>query len=532
MDYLTLSKSCVGFAKFLAVQKIQRQERVAIYLDKRIEFVIACFGAAAARNIFVPINPILKKDQVKHILLDSGAKVLITSRGRFELFEPSDFGQLDLEIIVLVDEEACFEGTKTQARFTNGHHHEIRIVDWKDLLGAGWDSSHPAEDFEESQRPMVDTDAVGILYTSGSTGKPKGVVLSHRNMVVGAKSVASYLENHSSDILLAVLPLSFDAGFSQLTTAFFVGAKVCLLDYFAPRDILNLVISEKVTGMTAVPPLWNQIAGLKWPDTVTKHLRYFANTGGRMPLELLKKLRQHFPLTKPFLMYGLTESFRSTYLPPDQVDRRPDSIGKAIPNAEVLVLRADGTPCDPGEAGELVHRGALVGLGYWKDAEKTMEKYRNLPLASLCRPHEIILPEVCVFSGDIVKKDSEGYLYFIGRNDEMIKSSGYRISPLEIEEVVSSSGFVSEVLAFGVPHESLGQSVIGSVVLEDAFNGTHEEGLEKILEHCRNIMPLYMVPARILVRSSPHPRNQNGKLDRPRVRQEFLVSQAKDGVVS
>ena len=218
----------------------------------------------------------------------------------------------------------------------------------------------------------------GILYTSGSTGKPKGVVLSHRNMVAGAKSVASYLENRSDDTLLAALPLSFDAGFSQLTTAFHVGARVVLLNYLLPRDVLKTIEREKVTGLTAVPPLYIQLTQLNWPETITEHLRYFANTGGRMPRETLDALRRHLPKTKPFLMYGLTEAFRSTYLPPAEVDRRPDSIGKAIPNAEILVLREDGSPCAPNEPGELVHRGALVGMGYWNDPEKTAERYKPL----------------------------------------------------------------------------------------------------------------------------------------------------------
>ena len=192
---------------------------------------------------------------------------------------------------------------------------------------------------------MIDTDIVAILYTSGSTGKPKGVVLSHRNMVAGAKSVASYLENNAEDTLLAALPLSFDAGFSQLTTAFHAGARVVLLNYLLPRDVLNALVRERVTGLTAVPPLYIQLSQLEWPGTITEHLRYFANTGGRMPLETLTRLRSALPKTKPFLMYGLTEAFRATYLPPAEVDRRPDSIGKAIPNAEILVLRPDGTPC-------------------------------------------------------------------------------------------------------------------------------------------------------------------------------------------
>src|SRR6185312_7014610 len=269
---------------------------------------------------------------------------------------------------------------------------------------------------------------VAILYTSGSTGKPKGVMLSHRNMVAGAKSVASYLENGPQDVLLAALPLSFDAGFSQLTTAFHAGARVVLLNYLLPRDVLRALDAERVTGLTGVPPLWIQLSDLEWPAGIAQHLRYIANTGGRMPRETLEKLRARLPRTKPFLMYGLTEAFRSTFLPPEEVDRRPDSIGKAIPNAEILVLRDDGTPCEPDEPGELVHRGALVGMGYWNDAAKTAERYKVLP----GREAGFVLPEIAVFSGDTVRRDRDGYLYFIGRRDEMIKTSGYRVSPTEI----------------------------------------------------------------------------------------------------
>ena len=203
-------------------------------------------------------------------------------------------------------------------------------------------------------------------------------MLSHRNMVAGAESVASYLENTADDRLLAVLPLSFDYGFSQLTTAFHVGARVVLLNYLLRRATCsNAVERERVTGLAAVPPLWIQLAELEWPAGVAEHLRYFANTGGRMPRETLDKpARSAAAGREPFLMYGLTEAFRATYLPPEEVDRRPDSIGKAIPNAEILVLRPDGTPCAPDEPGELVQRGALVALGYWNDPAKTAERFK------------------------------------------------------------------------------------------------------------------------------------------------------------
>jgi acyl-CoA ligase (AMP-forming) (exosortase A-associated) len=358
---------------------------------------------------------------------------------------------------------------------------------------------------------VIDTDMTAILYTSGSTGKPKGVVLSHRNMVAGAKSVASYLENSAGDTLLAALPLSFDAGFSQLTTGFHAGARVVLLNYLLPRDVLKALEREKVTGLTAVPPLYIQLAQLEWPAAIGEHLRYFANTGGRMPRETLALLRRRVPAARPFLMYGLTEAFRSTFLPPEEVDRRPDSIGKAIPNAEILVLRPDGSACDADEPGELVHRGALVGLGYWNDAEKTAERYKPLPAGCPARVGGLQLPEVAVFSGDTVRRDAEGYLYFIGRRDEMIKTSGYRVSPTEVEEILYATRLVGECAAFGVEHATLGQAI---QVIATPPAGAAELDVPALAAECRIRMPAYMVPAGFQSRSGPLPRNPNGKIDR------------------
>ncbi|TVR57201.1 MAG: acyl-CoA ligase (AMP-forming), exosortase A system-associated, partial [Candidatus Competibacteraceae bacterium] len=334
--------------------------------------------------------------------------------------------------------------------------------------------------------------------------------LSHRNMVTGAKSVAQYLENHRDDTLLAALPLSFDAGFSQLTTAFHVGARVVLLNYLLPRDVLKMLERERVTGLTAVPPLWIQLSQLEWPASIAAHLRYIANTGGRMPLETLTRLRQMLPRTRPYLMYGLTEAFRATYLPPEQVDRRPDSIGKAIPNAEVLVLREDGSPCAPNEPGELVQRGALVALGYWNDAEKTAERFKPLPAHAPGREAGLVLPEIVVFSGDTVRMDDEGYLYFIGRRDDMMKTSGYRVSPTEVEEILYATQMVGECVAFGIPHDTLGQ-VIGVIVTPPEGGALDSAAL---LAACRARMPAYMVPTRIEVHQGPLPRNPNGKIDR------------------
>jgi acyl-CoA ligase (AMP-forming) (exosortase A-associated) len=360
---------------------------------------------------------------------------------------------------------------------------------------------------------VIDNDMAAILYTSGSTGKPKGVVLSHRNMVAGARSVAQYLENREGDRILSALPLSFDAGFSQLTTAFHVGASVTLINYLLPRDIVNAVEQERITGLTAVPPLWIQLAQLKWPEAARGSLRYIANTGGRMPKATLDALRAALPGTLAFLMYGLTESFRSTFLPPSELDRRPDSIGKAIPNAEVLVVREDGTPCAPGEPGELVHRGALVSLGYWNDPEKTAERFKPVP----GQAQGLVMPEMAVWSGDTVRMDEEGFLYFISRRDEMIKTSGYRVSPTEVEEVIYATGLVGEVAALGIPHPVLGQAI---VVIATARDGARLDA-EALLAQCRQQLPAFMVPARVTVREGSLPRNPNGKIDRKLMAQEI-----------
>ena len=286
-----------------------------------------------------------------------------------------------------------------------------------------------------------------------------------------------------------------------------------LVNYLVPRGIVAAIAQDRITGLTAVPPLWIQLAQLKWDDTARDSLRYIANTGGRMPKATLDVLRATFPRTLVYLMYGLTESFRSTYLPPTELDRRPDSIGKAIPNAEVLVVREDGTRCNPGEPGELVHRGALVSLGYWNDAEKTAERFKPAP----GQRKGLVLPEIAVWSGDTVRMDEEGYLYFISRRDEMIKTSAYRVSPTEVEEVVYGTGLVGEAAALGIPHPVLGQAI---VLIATAQNDVRLDG-EALLSHCRQRLPAFMVPARVIVREGNLPRNPNGKIDRKMLAQEF-----------
>ncbi len=489
LNYGELNEAVTRFAGGLIGLGLQRGERVAIYLEKRFETVVASFGAPAAGGVFVPLNPLLKAEQLAYILRDCNVRVLVTSPERLALLQETLPACHDLRHVVVLDPADILP-------VIGG----LNTVRWRDLLAAPPAAGHR----------VIDTDMLGILYTSGSTGKPKGVVLSHRNMVAGAKSVAAYLENRAGDTLLAALPLSFDAGFSQLTTAFHCGARVVLLNYLLPRDVIKTVEREKVTGLTAVPPLYIQLAQLDWPASIGEHLRYFANTGGRMPRETLETLRRHLPGTKPFLMYGLTEAFRSTFLPPEEVDRRPDSIGKAIPNAEILVLQEDGSPCAPNQPGELVHRGALVGMGYWNDPEKTAERYKPLPLHAPGREAGLVIPEIAVFSGDTVRMDEEGFLYFIGRRDEMMKTSGYRVSPTEVEEILYATKLVGECVAFGVDDERLGQAI--QVVATPPTGGSLD--VAALLAECRTRMPAYMVPGGVEVRDGPLPRNPNGKIDR------------------
>jgi len=497
LSYAGLQAAVQGFVNGVTGLGLQRGERIAIYLEKRFETVIASFGAPAAGGVFVPLNPLLKPEQVAYIMRDCNVRMLVTSPERYALLTESLAACHDLRHVVLLNHDA--------SKTTPG---TLPVIGWQELLAMP----------ERKGHRVIDTDMTAILYTSGSTGKPKGVVLSHRNMVAGAKSVASYLENTNDDTLLAALPLSFDAGFSQLTTAFHVGARVVLLNYLLPRDVLKALEKERVTGLTAVPPLYIQLAQLDWPASVTEHLRYFANTGGRMPRETLAALRARMPKTEPFLMYGLTEAFRSTFLPPSEVDRRPDSIGKAIPNAEILVLREDGSPCAPNEPGELVHRGALVGMGYWNDPEKTAERYKPLPTNTPGRESGLVIPELAVFSGDTVRMDEEGFLYFIGRRDEMMKTSGYRVSPTEVEEVLYATKLVGECVAFGVDHDTLGQSI---QVIATPPDGS-ELDVQALLAECRNRMPAYMVPHGIDVRNGPLPRNPNGKIDRKTLSTEWI----------
>jgi acyl-CoA ligase (AMP-forming) (exosortase A-associated) len=492
LSYAELHDAVAQVAAALRRCGVARDERVGVYLPKQFETVFTLFGASAAGGVFVPVNPILKPEQVVHIVRDCQMQVIVTSPDRANLLSDALSDCPDLRHVVVTGE--------TTADVTPTLH--ANVHNWTTFIG------------DASAQPdlrRIDADMAAILYTSGSTGRPKGVVLSHRNMLAGAQSVASYLKNTQEDRLLAVLPFSFDYGLSQLTTAFTAGACVVLMDYLLPRDVIRAVARYGITGLAAVPPLWNQLCALPWPEEAVRSLRYLTNSGGAMPVSTTQQLKASLPGTEVYLMYGLTEAFRSTYLPPDQVDKRPESMGRAIPNAEIQVVRPDGSECDAEEPGELVHRGALVAMGYWGDPEKTAIRFKPAPGLPAGLPN----PELAVWSGDQVKRDAEGFLYFIGRNDEMIKTSGYRVSPGEIEEVAFQIDGVEQAVAFGAPDRQIGSGIV--LVIQTAL-ATLDAAT--VMAHCRLHLPMFMLPGHIEIVGAM-PRNPNGKIDRKALSVQF-----------
>lgn len=486
ISYAALAASIQQFARQLVQLGLRDNDRVAVYLPKQPESVIAFFAASKARCVFVPINPVLKADQVKYILQHAGARVLITGRERQASLNDLLHECRELEKVILVEDlRLPFQDTE-KARFSADSAAEQPLV---------------------KQFSPDNTNALAaILYTSGSTGFPKGVMLSHRNMLLGAASVAQYIGKNEQDRLLAVLPFSFDYGLSQLTTAFSVGASVVLMDYLFPRDVIRAVEKFQVTGVAAIPTLWKQLAAMDWPASSLQSLRYITNSGGAMPVQTTRKLQQLLANTRIYLMYGLTEAFRSTYLPPEDIDNRPESIGIPIPHARLFVIDTSGNECAPGTAGELVHAGPLVTLGYWNDPEKTAHRYKALPQDN---------GNTAVWSGDRVMKDRHGYFYFLGRMDEMIKTSGYRVSPTEVEAVAHDAAHHTHLAALGIPHPDLGEAIILVVEGEATPNLANS-----ILSECKKKLPPYMQPLEIRFHAQL-PLNANGKIDRPRLHREY-----------
>lgn len=326
-------------------------------------------------------------------------------------------------------------------------------------------------------------------------------MLSQANLWLGAVSVAHYLRLSPADRVLAVLPLAFDYGQNQLLSTWYAGGSVVPLDYLTPRDVVKAVERHGITTIAAVPPLWLQLAELDWPEAA-RSLRRLTNSGGALTPSLVRALRTRFPEADLYPMYGLTEAFRSTYLDPALVDSHPTSIGRAIPFAEVSVVNDLGDEAEVEEEGELVHAGPLVAQGYWQDAERTAERFRPAPPFSM-------LGGMAVWSGDRVRRDAEGLLHFVGRRDAMIKTSGNRVSPQEVEEAAVATGLVAEAVALGLPDPNLGHAIH----LVARASGDVEAARAGLLPALTRALPNFMVPRQVHWREVM-PVSPNGKLDR------------------
>jgi acyl-CoA ligase (AMP-forming) (exosortase A-associated) len=479
ISYTTLAAHAQHFASFLIASGALPGDRVALFLDRTAEYVVALYGIWRAGAVAVPVHESLKSRQVEHILRHSGARILVS--------EPRRLRTLD-------------------AQATSGLHTiEVPRVE-----------PHGELDASDSWRAPLDggNEPAAILYTSGSTGAPKGILISHQNLCAGAEIVAGFLDLRNDDRILSVLPFSFDYGLNQLLTAVEVGAALYLHRSPLPADICRALVQHRITGLAGVPALWIQLMQDHSPlsRTALPHLRYITNTGGVFPPALVTRYRETFPHLRIFLMYGLSEAFRSTVLPPDEVDRRPGSIGKAIARTEILVLDESGEECAPGVAGELVHSGPTVALGYYNDPVATARVFRPDPRTAHQHTGNGVHAPRVVFSGDMVRRDREGFLYFVGRRDQQIKRLGHRISPDEIEAIVQASGLVAEVVATAEPDAVAGQAVILHVVPRHASSFA----LDALWTYCRNEMPSYMQPSAIKVREDM-PRTTSGKPDRQRV---------------
>lgn len=461
-DLLAASRRC---ARLCRDRGLTRGDRVAIVLPKSLEECWAIFGIAMAGGVFVPVNALLKPAQVRHIVADCGARIVLTLGDTVAALEEA-FAGLDVEVIAV--DALPADGSA-------------------ELLPAGG----------------IGEDLAAILYTSGSTGRPKGVMLSHRNLLAGTRIVRAYLGITEDERILSVLPFSFDYGLNQLLTAVEQRARIVLLTFQFGADIVKAIVEHGITGLAGVPTIWAILtrATPMLAKTPLPTLRYITNSGGAVPSETVARLREKLPGTKIYLMYGLTEAFRSTYLPPEEVDRRPTSIGKAIPECEMLVVTADGRRAAPGEPGILVHRGPTVSLGYWNRPDATAEVLRPHPFRPATKGGET----VC-FSGDLVTEDAEGFLYFVARNDAMIKSSGHRISPTEVEECLMAMGHFQQVAVIGLPDPFAGQKVHAVAVALGAVDGA------AVLQAAAAELPPYMVPRELeLVERLPV--TPNGKVD-------------------
>lgn len=485
LTYSQIDRHCNRLANALLASGVRRGDRVVICLPNGIEAVLAIFAALKAGAVFVLVNHTTKSEKLVYILNNCRACALIIWDSKLR-------------------ELNCGEKELSYTRLIFG-------VGSKELLSAESQRLRkPLTLFAEAicetrsdaapKNKCIDLDLAALVYTSGSTGRPKGVMLTHLNIVSAATSITTYLENTSDDTVLNVLPLSFDYGLYQVLMMFKVGGKVILEQSFNyPFQLVKRLIDEQVTGLPIVPTISAILLELDLSKYQFPSLRYITNTAAALPTRHIMDLRRLFPNVRIYSMYGLTECKRVSYLPPDQIDIRPTSVGRGMPNEEVYIVDDQDRRVGPGVIGELVIRGSNVMKGYWELPEETAKALRPGPL-----PGEKVL-----YSGDLFRTDDSGYLYFVGRKDDIIKSRGEKVSPREIEDVIYGVDGVVEVAVVGVPDPVLGNAIKAIVSLRPGASVTQNE----ILRRCREKLEDFMIPKLIEFQASL-PKTDSGKISK------------------
>jgi long-chain acyl-CoA synthetase len=483
LSYQEIEEQCNRLAHALSDVGVQRGDRVAVYVDNSVEAVVSIFAILKVGAVFMLVNPTTKTEKLAYVLNNSRAKCLITHGQKRATVEPYLGETPYVATVILVGKDVGVVG--------NGHK---RVVSWDDLL-----EQHNQEVLPPPKQ-AIDIDLAALIYTSGSTGNPKGVVLTHLNIVSAATSITMYLENTADDIILNVLPLSFDYGLYQILMGFKIGGTVVLERSFTyPYAVLEKMMRERVTGFPIVPTISAILLQMDLTKYHSPCLRYITNTGAALPTRHIMKLRELFPQARVYSMFGLTECKRVSYLPPSQLDFRPTSVGKAMPNVEVYIVDEQRHRLPPGHVGELVVRGSNVMKGYWELPEETEKMLKPGPL-----PGERVL-----YTGDLFRMDAEGYLYWVGRKDDIIKSRGEKVSPKEIENVLYSLEGVALAAIVGVPDKVLGQAIKAVITLKEGAHLSEKE----ILRYCAQHLEEFMVPKLVEVRTSM-PRTPTGKIDK------------------
>lgn len=466
LNYARLMDLSTRMAGALQAQGVTRGDRVIILLDNSWRTAVAVFATWIAGAVICPVNPSTKSTRLSRVARDCRPALTIVE----ERLEPLVDGLADLASL---------------PRLVSGD-------------GGSFDAA--LEGPTTTMKSWPDTDLAALIYTSGSTGEPKGVMLAHDNMDAAARSITSYLENTSSDVILAVLPMSFGYGLNQLVTATLSGATLVIEKSFAfPQAIFERISEERVTGFPLVPAMAAMMMQARELDpSYFASLRYITSAAAPLPLAHADWLRTFLPDARLYCMYGQTECTRATWLPPEDFDGRRGSVGIAIPGTRVEVVDERGLPASPGAVGELVVSGPHVMRGYWQNDTATRRTLMPDPQTGLLRLH----------TGDLFRADADGYLTFVARMDDIIKSRGEKVAPQAVEDVLCSMPGIAEALVIGIAHDVLGQAVKALVVPADKSLSERE-----VIRFCARHLEDHMVPKVVEFRSAL-PRTESGKASR------------------